>query len=231
VPTVFLHPIGLDARMWDDIAKPGDIGLNFPGFGDTRLAGPPTFPGLADFVADQLTEPADLVGVSLGSMVAQHTALLRPEQVRSIVVACGGMVTSPETSMQRARDSRALGMAGMLDSTMERWFTPEALADAGHPGVGYARRRLLSDDAEVFADYWQAMAEHDLRDRIAQITVPTTVVAARDDRSVPVDAMRAIADAVYGATFEVIDGPHIVPLENREGFLALLGRHLDRVSA
>jgi pimeloyl-ACP methyl ester carboxylesterase len=231
VPTVFLHPIGLDAHLWDGIAGPGDIALDFPGFGGTRSAGPPTFPGLADFVAGRLTEPADLVGVSLGSMVAQHTALLRPELVRSIVVACGGPATSPETSLRRARDSRALGMAGMLDSTLERWFTPEALADPAHPGVGYARQRLLSDDAGVFADYWQAMADHDVRDQLARIGVPTTVIAADGDRSVPVDAMRAIADAVPGATFEVIDGPHILPLENRDGFLAALGRHLDRVRA
>jgi pimeloyl-ACP methyl ester carboxylesterase len=57
------------------------------------------------------------------------------------------------------------------------------------------------------------------------------VVAAKGDVSVPVDAMRAIADAVDGATFEVIDGPHIVPLENRDGFVAVLDQHLDRAPA
>ncbi len=231
MPTVFLHPIGLDARLWDDFARPGDLALSFPGFGDTRLAGPPTFAGLADFVADQLTEPADLVGVSLGSMVAQHTALLRPDRVRSIVLACGGMATSPETSRQRARDTREGGMAGVLDQTLDRWFTPAALADEDHPGVGYARRRLLADDPEVFAAYWEAMAEHDLRDRIAGVRVPTTVVAAAGDKSVPVEAMRAIAELVDGARFEVIDGPHIVPLENADGFRAVLAGHLGRVPA
>jgi 3-oxoadipate enol-lactonase len=122
-------------------------------------------------------------------------------------------------------------MAGMLDTTLERWFTPAALADADHPGVGYARRTLLADDPDVFATYWDAMADHDLRDRIAGVRVPTTVVAAEGDLSVPVDAMRAIADLVDGARFEVIDGPHIVPLENPDGFRAVLARHRDRVPA
>jgi 3-oxoadipate enol-lactonase len=195
------------------------------------LAGPPSLSGLADFVADQLTEPADLVGVSLGSMVAQHTALAHPDKVRSVVLACGGMATNPETSLQRAADTRATGMAGVLDTTLTRWFTPAALADEHHAGVDYARQRLLADDPDVFAAYWEAMSKHDLRDQIAELKVPTTVLAAQGDLATPVEAMRAIADLVPGAVFELIDGPHIVSLENRKGFQDVLARHLDRVSA
>jgi 3-oxoadipate enol-lactonase len=230
VPTVFLHPIGLDAGLWADVAGPDDLVLSFPGFGDTPAAGVPTLAGLADFVADRLTEPADLVGVSLGSMVAQHTALRRPDRVRSLVLACGGPATDPATSRQRAADTRAGGMAGVLETTLTRWFTPAALARPDHPGVDYARRRLLADDPAVFAAYWEAMAEHDLRDRLAELRVPTTAVAAEGDRATPVAAMRAIAEAVPDARFELIDGPHIVPLENRAGFLAVLDRHRARVA-
>jgi pimeloyl-ACP methyl ester carboxylesterase len=229
VPTVFLHPIGLDARMWRDIAGPGDLALSFPGFGDPPSADAPGFPGLVEFVTSRLTQPADLVGVSLGSMVAQHIAVSRPDAVRSLLLACGGAATDPVSARQRARAARATGMAGVLRSTLERWFSADALADRTHPGVAYARERLLDDDPEVFAAYWEMMAGHDVRDRLSDVTVPTTVLAASGDRAVPVTAMRGVADRVAGARFEVIDGPHIVPLENRAGFVDVLRRHLDRV--
>lgn len=231
MPVVYLHPIGLDARLWRDVAGPDELALSFPGFGDTPLAAPPTFAALADFVADSVPGPADLVGVSLGSMVAQYTALLRPDKVRSLVLACGGVAGNAEASRQRARDTREHGMAGVLDSTLQRWFTPEALAEQAHPGVGYARKRLLTDDPAVFAAYWEMMAGHDLRARIGQVRVPATVVAAAGDRSVPVDAMRGVAELIDGAVFEVIDGPHIVPLENPAGFGELVRRHVNRVPA
>lgn len=231
MPVVYLHPIGLDAQLWRDVAGPDDVALSFPGFGDTPLDGPPTFPALADFVADSVAEPADLVGVSLGSMVAQHTALLRPEKVRSVVLACGGVAGNAEASRQRARDTREDGMAGVLETTLQRWFTPEALEAREHPGVEYTRKRLLTDDPAVFAAYWEMMAEHDLRERIGRLRVPVTVLAAAGDRAVPVDVMRGVAGLIDGAVFEVIDGPHIVPLENPAGFTDVVRRHLNRVPA
>ncbi|MGH3629507.1 MAG: alpha/beta fold hydrolase, partial [Sciscionella sp.] len=217
------------AQMWRDIAGPGDLALSLPGFGDTPLQGVPSFPALVEFVASQLTEPADLVGVSLGSMVAQHTALLRPDKVRSLVIACGGIASDPERSHQRAKDTRDTGMRGVLDSTLQRWFTAEALANEDHPGVAYTRHRLLTDDPEVFAAYWDAMAAHDLRESIRDVKVATTVLAAAGDQAVSVAVIRGVADLIDGAAFEVIEGPHILPLENRAGFMDAIQRHLGRV--
>jgi pimeloyl-ACP methyl ester carboxylesterase len=231
VPTVYLHPIGLDARLWRDIAGPDDVALNLPGFGGTPAPdGGPSFPALVEFALRGLREPADLVGVSLGSMVAQHAALLRPDMVRSVLLACGGAATDPETSRGRARAARETGMAGVLPSTLDRWFTPEALAADGHPGVAYARDRLLADDPEVFAAYWEMMAGHDLTEALRDVTVPATVLAAVDDLAAPVVAMKDLADRVPGARFEVIAGPHIVPLENRAGFTDAVRRHLALVA-
>jgi 3-oxoadipate enol-lactonase len=231
VPVVYLHPIGLDAQLWRDLVEPGDLALSFPGFGDTPLEEPLSLPALAAFVASRVREPADLVGVSLGSMVAQHTALLFPDKVRSVVLACAGVASGAETSRQRARDTREGGMAGVLATTLERWFSPEALATEGHPGVEYARKRLLTDDPAVFAAYWEAMAEHDLREEIGKLRIPVTVLAAAGDRAVPVDVLRGVAELIEGARFEVIDGPHIVPLENRAGFTGVVRGHLSRVPA
>lgn len=232
MPVVYLHPVGLDGEVWRSIAETGGLTPSFPGFGDTPLTAEPTFDRLVDFVGEVVAEqgPADLVGLSLGSMIAQHVAVERPELVRSLVLACGGMSTHPEAMRDRAETTRQVGMSGVLQTTLERWFTPAALAQDDHPGVAYARRRLLSDSADVFAAYWGAMAAHDLTDELKRIDVPVTVIAGSKDESVPVAAMREVADRIPGARFDVLDGPHILPLENPDGFVGLVREHLARAA-
>jgi 3-oxoadipate enol-lactonase len=222
---VYLHPVALDGGLWSAVARPGALTPDFP------RSGPVSVAGLADHVAGLLDGPADVVGMSLGSMVAQHLALRRPELVRSLVLACGGMRTDPAVSRQRAENTRRVGMAGTLDETLRRWFTAEALADPDHPGVAYARRTLLADDAEVVADYWAAMAQHDVTEVLGAITAPTTCLGATADVSVPLAAMKAVADRIPLAWFREIPGPHIAVLEEPAAFAAAVDEHLQRVDA
>ncbi|MCW2899938.1 MAG: alpha/beta hydrolase fold protein [Streptosporangiaceae bacterium] len=228
MPVVYLHPIGLDGEMWGSAALPGALTPSFPGFGGTPLEGKPTFERLVDFVADAVRGrgPVDLVGVSLGSMVAQHVAVRRPDLVRSVVLACGGMATVPEVSLERAATTRRVRMAGVLVSTLERWFSPAVLGDESHPGVAYARERLVTDSADVFAAYWEAMAEHDVRAQLPGLEVPATVVAGSADVSVPVATMREVCDLIPEARFQVLEGPHMLPLENPSGFADAVAAHL-----
>ncbi|MFC4942999.1 alpha/beta fold hydrolase [Pseudonocardia sp. GCM10023141] len=228
---VYLHAVGLDGALWTDVARPGALTPDLPGHGGApRPAGPLTMAALVEHVADLIEEhgggPADLVGISLGSMVAQQVAVHRPELVRSMVLACGGMRTDPAVSAQRSADTRLLGVTGTLDVTLRRWFTAAALADPDHPGVAWARARLLADDADVVADYWAAMAGHDLTGALGAVTVPTTCIGATADASVPVAAMRAVADAIPGGRMREIPGPHIVVLEEPAGFVAAVDEHL-----
>ena len=222
---VYLHPIALNGQLWSVVARPGALTPDFPGSGPISMA------ALADHVAGLLDGPADLVGMSLGSMVAQQVAVRRPELVRSLVLACGGMRTDPAVSRQRAENTRRDGMAGTLDETLRRWFTAEALVDPDHPGVGYARRTLLADDPAVVADYWAAMAEHDVTDELGAVTAPTTCLGATADASVPVAAMKAVADRIPLAWFREIPGPHIAVLEEPAAFADAVAEHLRRVDA
>jgi 3-oxoadipate enol-lactonase len=224
--TVYLHPVGLDGALWHDVAVEDSLTPHFPGFGDTALDGPVSFDRLVEHVAGLLTEPADLVGMSLGSMVAQHVAVRRPDVVRSLVLCCGAAATKSEVSLARAEATRQGGMKAVLDTTLDRWFSAQTLGQQGHPGVEYARRRLLTDDPEVFAAYWQAMAEHDLRTELGAVRVPTTVLAGEQDRAVSVADMRELADHIPRSRFEVVPGPHILHLENPDGFTDVVRRHL-----
>ena len=70
-------------------------------------------------------------------------------------------------------------MPGVLDVTLQRWFTPAALGAAGHPGVRYARERLLRDSPASFAASWRALAELDALGELPSLKARTTVLHAR----------------------------------------------------
>lgn len=225
---LFLHPIGLDRDTWTDVLRPGDRTLDFPGHGSEPPTETVSMAGLVDYVLAHVSARVNLVGLSLGGMVAQQVAVRAPEAVASLVVAAAPAATRREVMAERVKSTREGGMAGDLDTTLARWFTPEALATPGHPGVEYARRRLLADDPEIVARYWQAMGEHDVTSDLPSIAVPTTFVAGSRDAAGGPEKMEPMARAVPGAVLEVIDGPHMLPLEQPGEFRAALDRHLAR---
>lgn len=229
--TLFLHAIGLDHDMWTGVLAPGDRALDLPGHGSQPPLGSVSMAALADDVAARVSEPVALVGLSLGGMVAQHVAIRSPEAVASLVVVASTSATRSAMMAERARRTREAGMEGLLDSTLERWFTPEALATPGHPGVEYVRKRLLDDDAEVVARYWEAMAEHDVTSQLASIRVPTTFIAGSRDAAGGPEAMEPMARAVPNAVLEVVDGPHMLSLERPRELRAAIDRHLARSSS
>lgn len=156
-------------------------------------------------------------------------ALRAPVRVRSIMVACSGVLDTPERSERlrdRAASTERTGMAGVADTTLERWFTAAARGAPEHPGVRYARARLLSDDPHAFAAWWRAMAAHRVHDEIGSIRCPVTVLAGREDAAAPTSQMIELFDAFRGPRrMEIVPGPHMLQLEQPQAFAEAVRLH------
>lgn len=233
---VLLHPIGLDSGCWQFLPLADQLALDLPGHGHRPgPAGRLDLGGMADDVVAQLdahglTE-VDLVGLSLGGAVGLHLAHRHPRRLRSLVLACTSAATDPAALEERARAAETTGMAGVLDATLERWFSPPALAAPDHPGVGYARRRLLAADPRVFADAWRALGRHQMTDALPGIAVPVTAVAGAGDRAAPVGNLRRIAEGVPRGRLTVVEGPHMLQLESAPALAGVIENHLAWVDA
>jgi pimeloyl-ACP methyl ester carboxylesterase len=227
---VLLAPIGLDAGAWDGVELGGLVTLchELPGFGSRpRAPEQPTMASLADEVAASYEGPLVLVGVSMGSMVAQNVAVRHAGRVRSLVLACTGAAVDADAMRRRADEVEAQGMEAVLGETLERWFTADALAARPqHPGVAYARRTLLALDAECFADGWRAIATHDVREHLGEIAAPATCVAGRADPVGTLERVTELAEGVRDGRLVVIDGPHMILLEEPAAFAAAVLDHL-----
>jgi 3-oxoadipate enol-lactonase len=234
---LFLHPVGLDRECVAWLDLPPVRAVTFPGHGERRRARPGlTLADVADEIAGHHTGPLDVIGASLGGMVAMHLALDHPDRVRSLVLACTTPRGDAQVMNARADDTEARGSADMLTDTMTRWFTAEALErDPDAPPIAFARERLLAMDAGALADTWRAIAGHDVFDRLGEIGVPVTCIAGRRDLSTPLPVMRDLAARLPDARLVELDAPHMAFLERPREFAAAVREHLawvpDRAGA
>jgi pimeloyl-ACP methyl ester carboxylesterase len=184
--------------------------------GSDRGAGPISVGSMAadtSALLDALEIPrAHVLGWSLGSAVAQEMALARPEQVASAVLLCTwGRCDGFQRSVLSAlrlpyvhRDMEsALATSGLA-------FSPQLL---DHPDFAAMLEPMLpafpqnEAQMQVTVEQWDADLVHDTLDRLGGITAPTLVLVGEQDLLTPPWQSRAVADAIPGATFELVGGP------------------------
>jgi 3-oxoadipate enol-lactonase len=236
----FIHQLGGDLSVWDQLAgyfRDDYTVLRYDvrGHGRTALSNQPfTVSDLSDDLAallDALDAPTThLVGMSMGGMIAQQFALVHPSRVDSLTIADSTSGTLPENRAvwdQRAHAARTDGMAALLPSTLSRWLTAEF--QAAHPEAVEPIREVLANTLpEGYAMACEALRDFDIRSKLGSIRCPTLTVGGRHDAGTPPAATQAIADAIEGAQFELLDAAHLAPIEQSHRFAALLETFLEK---
>ncbi len=189
---LLLHPLGVNRSFWDGVVPALDgfevLTYDFPGHGRTPVpAEPYTVEDLADQARRLLAEEGyarvDVVGVSLGGLVALRLAAEAPELVRRLVVVDAVPVyPEPMRDMWGDRAARAPieGVEAFLEPTLALWFTAGRLAEGG-PVVESTRRAFLAEDGRGYALACRALERADVTGVLDRITAPTLVVCGEDD--------------------------------------------------
>ncbi|MFD5008720.1 bifunctional 3-oxoadipate enol-lactonase/4-carboxymuconolactone decarboxylase PcaDC [Streptomyces chartreusis] len=234
-PPLLLGPsLGTSSALWDKVAPELSIThrvvrWELPGHGGSAadLIGPGAtvgdLAGLVLALADSLgIERFAHAGVSLGGAVGLHLAVHHPERVESLAVICSSAhFNGAKPWEERAALVRREGLAGLAESANARWFTP-----------GFTVPELVRDhrdaDPGAYAACCDALAAFDLRDRLAEISSPTLLIAGREDPATPPVHLREIADAVPGAALVEIPGAsHLAPAQCPQAVLTALRAHFD----
>jgi 3-oxoadipate enol-lactonase len=232
-----LHPVGLDGPALGSLAAclaDGRVAMapSLRGHGASPApAGPWTVRELAADLHRLLSEaelaPADVLGISLGGMVAQQLAIDHPSAVRSLVlVSTTGGFDESARAVIRQRGERALegGMEAVVDETLARWFSPAARAGDIPARV---RARLLEDDPRSWAATWDAMAGFDARPQLGQVEQPALVMTGAEDASTPPSVAAQLTAALPRARLHVVPGAgHLAPLEHPDRYARLVADFL-----
>jgi 3-oxoadipate enol-lactonase len=167
-------------------------------------------------------------GVSLGGAVGLHLAVHNPERLTSLSVVCSSArFGEPSAWRARAAGVRAHGTESMIASRPGVWFGPGSEFDSTPHGAAMIED-LRCTDAVGYAACCDALARFDLRDRLAEVTVPTLAVAGAADPATPPEHAREIADGIPGATLiEVPGAAHLANAECPDPVTAALVVHHD----
>ncbi|MGV9674177.1 alpha/beta fold hydrolase [Nocardia sp. NPDC003482] len=211
------------------------LALDYSGSGDTvDHGGPLTVADLAAEVRavadDAGVDRFDLVGHSLGAVIAAHVAATEPERVRSLLMHAGWVRT----------DAR-------MDAEFRYWL--DLLATGGARlfagmlpllafGPGYWERVTAEENAALVAALAEAIAPGaarqievdrgvDLTPLLPRITAPTLILASAHDRLIPAEQQRRLLAGISDARYAEIDAGHGAPGETPEAFHAKVIGFLD----
>lgn len=232
--TVFLHGWGLHGGIWAETraAVPGQA-PDLPGYGETTTVSPYTAEALADGIANHLAtglgEPVDLVGWSMGGMVALALAARHPDKVAKLVL----MGTSPafvnrqDWTFGLAPEVLA-GFAADLEqdyrATLLRFLALQARGgDAARAVVGRLREVVFARGepaADVLASGLVLLRTVDLRDAAATVACPTLVVHGAHDTLCPVAAGQWLAERIPQARLARHEGASHAPFISHPDWFA-----------
>ncbi len=192
-PVTLVHGVGANLESWNDVAsrlaaKFSVIRMDLRGHGKSApIREPCTLDDLVrDVIAaidDAGVERTDLVGFSLGGMIAQQLALTYPDRVDrlALISAVAGRTPAERRSiLARAEKVRMEGIASVIDAAEERWFTTD-FRMANRETVERRLREFLSNDPDSYAAAYRVFAESELGDRIHGIPHRALVVTGEHD--------------------------------------------------
>ena len=172
-------------------------------------------------------ERVSICGLSIGGAVATWIAANARERVDRLVIASAGTrFATPEMWQERAAAVREGGTEAVADAVLSRWFTP-AFAAARPDVVAGLRATFCAVQREGYAGCCEALADLDLRDRLAAIGAPTLVVTGEGDPVAPPETGEQLAASISGARHVTVAGArHITNAEQPSTFSQHVLAHL-----
>jgi 3-oxoadipate enol-lactonase len=237
---VLAHAIGLDHRMWNELAEALAGRYRVVAFDARGHGGSPVPPrpyslaALADDAAALLDrlgiQRTHWVGLSMGGMIGQAFALRHAARLRRLVLANTTASYGPDGPANwqaRIKLVQDGGLAALRDAVEQRYFS--AAFRASHPEeVAATMSRFLETEAQGYLGCCDAIAELDFSRDLARIAAPTLVIAGSADVGTPVAMHEALAAGIPGARLAVIrDAAHLSALERPREFTDLVVEFLQ----
>ncbi|MBV1942541.1 alpha/beta hydrolase [Streptomyces sp. BV286] len=212
------------------------VGIDYPGSGDTPRSATPLS---LDDLADQLVAAADAEGIdrfaisgySLGGPVAIRTATRHPERVTALVLTAAFphrdnrlALASTIQSKIAASGDRQLLAAFQLMMALGTQALESMPAEQLQQTLGYVAASTVDGSSEQT----DLVGQLDVRDDLADITVPTLVISTTDDRLVSPALHRHLAETIPSAQLAEIATGHLPMLERTDEWLQLTTDFLDK---
>ncbi len=224
---VFANSLATDFRIWRDcvvrlVGECSIVMYDKRGHGLSDIGEHPyklddhvnDLAGLLDHLG---VDNAVICGLSVGGMIAQGLAFLRPDLVRALIL-CGtaAKIGTPQMWSERMAAIEQAGVESIVDRVLTMWFTPNF--HETHPAdIAAYRNMILRQPFEGYIGTCAALRDADLRAAAAQFKVPAICIVGDQDGSTPPEMVLETAKMIPDCRYEVIKGcAHIPCVEQPE---------------
>jgi len=233
-----IHGWGMHGGIWDgvraDLAHHFRVhALDLPGYGTSAACQPYNLGALAQAVAEALPPAINVIGWSMGGLVAQRWALDQPQQVQRLM-----LVGSSPCFVQRSDWANGIDpvilqtFAHDLDQdyagTLLRFLSLQARNGEGLRTVmKYLRTALFAKGrptAEVLKAGLNVLLDTDLRKEAGNFNMPLAILHGERDMLAPVAAAQWMGAQIKGARLEVIPGCAHAPFLSHPDVFVRLAR-------
>jgi 3-oxoadipate enol-lactonase / 4-carboxymuconolactone decarboxylase len=162
-------------------------------------------------------------GLSLGGGIGQWLGANAGDRLMGLILAN----TSPRIAPKSFWDDRRRtvlegGMAAIADGVMQRFFSPETLAE-GNVYASSIRAVILGTDPVGYAGCCAAIRDMDHTESLAKIRVPTLVIVGERDVSTPwMGHGEILAREIPGARVVYLPTAHLSNVERPRSFTAAI---------
>ena len=196
---LMLHALGTDMTIWDGLAMQlrevcTVIRVDAPGHGQSPawLPADVTLDTLAQSVlgvVEQLAPDArvDLLGTSMGAVVALRAASLAPARVRKLVLCGALLIRSSDAATDMRQRSAALlkeGMGPLTERLLARWFPPRSDGDDVE-SIAHLRSLMCNSSPDAYAACSDALSTYDLSDAVLARQKDILLISGDADGDIP----------------------------------------------
>ncbi len=213
------------------------VALDLPGYGGSEHLGPPTLDNMVQALQDLIhhigAARTIVLGHSMGGMVAQELVARSPQLVQGLVLACTSASFGNADGAWQAKflaDRLAPLDEGEGMWRMAQRLVPKMVASGTHLAAQQLAVDVMSRVPEAtYRAALQAIASFDRREALAQIRVPTLVLAAEHDMTAPPDVMQRMASRIIGGQYACVPhAGHIANVESPTAFNECVLRFLEQ---
>ncbi|HEY5063249.1 MAG TPA: 3-oxoadipate enol-lactonase [Xanthobacteraceae bacterium] len=222
------NSLGTNLHMWDE--QTGPLTRHFRlvrydrrGHGKSSAPkGPYTMERLGRDVLGVLDglgiQKINWCGLSMGGMVGMWLGANAGNRVDKLILSnTSAHFPDPTVWDARIKVVRDVGLAGIVDANMERWFT-KGFRERASQTMAKMREMFVATAIEGYIGCGEAIRDMDHRPLLPRITTPTLVIAGRHDPATTLEAGEYIKDHVPGARIAVLEAAHISNLEQPQAY-------------
>lgn len=224
-PLVLLHGWGMNSAVWQRNVK--RLSANFrlylvdlPGMGLSKPVYPYHLHALADAVAEVIPGVSNIVGWSLGGLVAQQIALNQPERVEKLILVGTNPCFIRKADWTHGIEAKLFEQfnerfsvdfnATLLNFlTLQCMHAKETRATVRQLRNAFAAKPMPNQDS--LNQGLQILLQADLRPEVARIFQPTLIVHGDRDTLAPLSAAHWLAMQLPRAQLRVIAGAAHAP--------------------